>query len=75
MPVTVGLLVPMGFFFGSPFQMSLGVQAMAGLEYQIPDVPVLFYLRVGLGIDMNVVGGDFKVGFGGSGALGVMYVF
>ena len=76
MPVTVGLLVPMGFFFGSPFQMSLGVQAMAGLEYQIPDVPVLFYLRVGLGIDMNVVGGgNFKVGFGGSGALGVMYTF
>ena len=75
MPVTVGLLVPMGFTFGN-FAMHLGVQAMAGLEYMIPDVPVLFYLRVGLGVDMRIVGGDgFGLGFGGSGALGVMYVF
>ena len=76
MPVTVGLLVPMGFTFGNQFAMHLGVQAMAGLEYMIPDVPVLFYLRVGLGVDMRIVGGDgFGLGFGGSGALGVMYVF
>lgn len=74
MPVTVGLLVPMGFFFGDPFNMSLGVQVMAGLEYQIPDVPVLFYLRVGLGIDMTITN-EFSLGFGGSGALGVLYVF
>ena len=76
MPVTVGLLVPMGFTFGNQFAMHLGVQAMAGLEYMIPDVPVLFYLRVGLGVDMRIVGGDgFDLGFGASGALGVMYVF
>lgn len=77
MPVTVGLLVPMGFFFGNSFAMSLGIQAMAGLEYQIPDVPVLFYLRVGLGVDLNI--GDWPnrnfVDFSGSGALGVMYTF
>ena len=74
---TVGLLVPMGFFFGNSFAMSLGIQAMAGLEYQIPDVPVLFYLRVGLGVDLNI--GDWPnrnfVDFSGSGALGVMYTF
>ena len=76
MPVTVGLLVPMGFTFGNQFAMHLGVQAMAGLEYMIPDVPVLFYLRVGLGVDMRIVGGDgFGLGFGGSGALGDMYLF
>ncbi len=74
MPVTVGLLVPMGFFIGDPFGMTLGIEAMAGLEYQIPDVPVLFYLRLAFGVDL-VLAPQFDVGFGFSGALGVMYVF
>ena len=74
MPVTVGLWVPMGFTFGDPFAFSLDVLAHAGIEYQIPNVPVLFYLRLGLGVGMDIVP-DFKLGFSGAGALGVMYVF
>ena len=74
MPITVGLMVPMGFFFGNSFAMSLGIQAMAGLEYQIPDVPVLFYLRVGLGVNL-IIAPEFKPDVGGAGSLGVLYVF
>ena len=74
MPITVGAMVPMSFFFGNPFAMNLGVLAQVGLEYQIPDVPVLFYLRVGLGIDMALAP-NFNPGVGGAGSIGVLYVF
>ena len=78
MPITVGLWVPMAFQFGGDagFAMDLAALAQAGLEYQIPNVPVLFYLRIGLGINMDIIGPDaFHIGFGGAGALGVLYVF
>ena len=74
MPITVGLWVPMGFFIGDNFAFNLAALVHAGVEYQIPDVPVLFYLRLGLGVDMGIVP-EFKLGFGFAGALGVMYVF
>ena len=74
MPVTLGLMIPMGFFFGDPFNMNLGVVLVAGLEYQIPDVPVLFYLRVGLGVNL-LIAPEFKPDVGGAGSLGVLYVF
>lgn len=74
MPVTVGLWFPMGFGFGEQFAFSLATLVHAGIEYQIPDVPVLFYLRLGLGLGMDIAP-KFKLGFGFAGALGVMYVF
>ena len=74
MPVTVGLWVPMGFVFGDNFAFNLAALVHAGIEYQIPDVPVLFYLRLGLGVDMGIAP-KFNLGFGFAGALGVMYVF
>ena len=74
MPVTLGLMVPMSFFFGNNFAMNLGVLVHAGLEYQIPDIPLLFYLRLGLGIDMGLAP-SFDLGFGATGGIGIMYVF
>ena len=74
MPVTLGLMAPMRFFIGDNFMFNLGVLVQAGLEYQLPEVPVLFYLRVGLGVDLAIIP-SFNVDFGYSGAIGVMYVF
>ncbi len=74
MPITVGVMVPMSFRWNNPFAWDLGVLAQVGLEYQIPDVPVLFYLRVGLGANLNIAP-SFKPDVGGSGNIGVLYVF
>ena len=73
MPITVGAMVPMAFRW-NPFSWNIGVLAQAGIEYQIPDVPVLFYLRLGLGVDF-LIAPEFKARFSGAGGIGVMYVF
>ena len=54
MPVTLGLWVPMAFSFSNNFAMNVSALVQAGLEYQIPDVPVLFYLRAGLGLGIGI---------------------
>lgn len=76
MPVTVGLMAPVEMNW-NPFYLSVSALIHAGLEYQIPDVPVLFYLRLGLGAKFNISKADDAkfVDFTGSGALGVLYVF
>ena len=74
MPVTVGLMVPMGFFFGNSFSMNLGVVIQAGLEYQFPEVPILLYLRLGGGIDMKIVG-DWMLGGLFAGSIGALWMF
>ena len=74
MPVTVGVMVPMAFRWNNPFAWDIGALAQVGLEYQIPDVPVLFYLRVGLGVNFTIAP-EFKPNVGGAGGIGVLYVF
>ena len=74
MPITVGLMVPMGFFFGQNFSMNLGVVIQAGLEYQFPEVPILLYLRLGGGIDMKIVG-DWTLGGLFAGSIGALWMF
>ncbi len=74
MPVTLGLWVPMAFSFSNNFAMNVSALVQAGLEYQIPDVPVLFYLRAGLGLGIGIAS-DVTFKFTGAGALGVLYVF
>ena len=74
MPITVGLMVPMGFFFGNNFSMNLGVVIQAGLEYQFPEVPILLYLRLGGGIDMKIVG-DWTLGGLFAGSIGALWMF
>lgn len=74
MPITVGLMVPMGFFFGNSFSMNLGVVIQAGLEYQFPEVPILLYLRLGGGIDMKIVG-DWMLGGLFAGSIGALWMF
>ena len=76
MPVTVGLMAPVEMNW-NPFYLSVSALIHAGLEYQIPDVPVLFYLRLGLGAKFNIIKAEGAplVDFTGSGALGVLYVF
>ena len=76
MPITVGLMFPMGFIItDGSMDFNLGVLAQAGLEYQIPDVPIAFYLRLGVGLDMLFGSSGLEPGPGFSGAIGVMYVF
>ncbi len=75
MPITVGALIPLGFRFpDGGFGMNVGVLAAAGLEYEFPEVPVLLYLRIGLGLDMIIENG-FRLGVGYSGAIGCLYMF
>lgn len=74
MPVTLGLVVPMGFFFGDNFAMNLGVAITAGLEYEIPDVPLAFYLRLGGGIDLQVTN-QWQLGPLFTGAIGALWMF
>ena len=73
MPVTVGLMAPVEMNW-NPFYLSVSALIHAGLEYQIPDVPVLFYLRAGLGLGIGIAS-DVTFKFTGAGALGVLYVF
>ena len=73
MPVTVGLMAPVEMNW-NPFYLSVSALVQAGLEYQIPDVPVLFYLRAGLGLGIGIAS-DVTFKFTGAGALGVLYVF
>ena len=73
MPVTVGLMAPVEMNW-NPFYLSVSALVHAGLEYQIPDVPVLFYLRAGLGLGIGIAS-DVTFKFTGAGALGVLYVF
>ena len=76
MPITVGLLFPMGFIItDNNLNFNLGVQAQAGIEYQIPDVPLAFYLRLGVGLDMLFGTSGIELGPGFSGGLGILYVF
>lgn len=74
MPVTLGLMVPMGFYFGDQFRMNLGVAITAGLEYQFPEVPILLYLRLGGGIDLAVTD-NWTLGGLFTGAIGALWMF
>ncbi len=75
LPVTVGLMAPMGFFFGEQFAMNVGVLAAAGIEYTIPDVPINLYLRLGFGVDLGITNNGVEAGFGFSGGVGALWMF
>ncbi len=72
-PITVGAKVSMFGLFpyhGGSSEFYLDVLAEAGLEYQIPDYPILLYLRVGLGVGILP-----KLDIAGSGSIGCLYLF
>ena len=76
MPVTVGLMFPMGFIImDNGFDFDLGVVAQAGLEYQIPDVPLSFYLRVGVGPGFTFGTSGFEMYCAWTAGLGMLFVF
>ena len=76
MPVTVGLMFPLGFVIhDNGFDFDLGVAVQAGLEYQIPDVPLSFYLRLGVGPGFTFGSSGFHMYPAWSAALGMLYVF
>ena len=76
MPVTVGLMFPLGFVIhNNGFDFDLGVAVQAGLEYQIPDVPLSFYLRLGVGPGFTFGSSGFHMYPAWSAAIGMLYVF
>lgn len=74
MPITVGAMIPVGIFIGNTFGLNISTLVSGGLHYKIPDVPVSFYLRLGLGLRLDIMP-SFGLGFGYSGAIGVLYEF
>jgi len=54
--------------FGSTV-MAIGVNGLAGMEYQIPDTSLNIFLELGVGISLQ------PVGFGIGGAIGARYDF
>lgn len=74
MPVTVGLGAAMNFRFADQFGFDLSLVVPVGLEYQIPDVPVAFYLRLAPGISI-MENTKVDIGFGFAGYIGVLWVF
>ena len=79
MPVTVGAMLPLGFVITeNGFAFNLAAAVTAGLEYQIPDVPISFYLRLGVGPAMSISSGGVSLPplvVAVVGNIGVMYVF
>ncbi len=73
MPVTVGLLMPLGFYFGDNSSFWLGAAIYGGLEYQFPEVPILLYLRLGLGADFTIPAGAIDFLF--AGGIGALWMF
>ena len=74
MPITVGIMVPMSFRWNNPFAWDLGVLAQVGLEYQIPDFPLAFYLRLAPGVGI-VNDSKFNVDFDFAAYIGVLWMF
>ncbi len=74
MPITVGLGAAMNFRFADQFGFDLSIVVPVGLEYQIPDVPIAFYLRLapGLAIMENT---NINLNFGFAGYIGVLWMF
>ena len=74
MPVTLGLWVPMAFSFSNNFAMNVSALVQAGLEYQIPDFPLAFYLRLAPGVGI-VNDSKFNVDFDFAAYIGVLWMF
>jgi hypothetical protein len=69
--VNVGGLIPVGV--GS-YGVDLGILATAGLSYDFKDIPLTMYARTGLGVVL-LFSDPVKVNFGGSGAIGAIWLF
>lgn len=74
MPLTVGLMVPLGFGFGDDFIFNLSVLAQVGVQYKLPKYPWSFYARLGLGLGLDIAP-DFDLFFSGAGSIGALYHF
>lgn len=74
MPLTVGLGAAMNFRFQEQFGFDLSIVVPVGIEYELPGVPLEFYLRLapGLRIMQNTA---VDIGFGFAGYLGVLWMF
>ena len=78
MPVTVGFMIPVGFVISEGnggFNVNLGVVVLAGLEYEIPTVPLEFYLKAGVGPGFKFGGSGFDMYPAWSAGLGILYKF
>ena len=74
MPVTVGLGATMGFRLADQFGFDLSIVVPVGLEYQIPDLPLSFYLRLAPGIRL-FENSNFNINFGFAAYIGALWVF
>ena len=74
MPITVGLGAKTKFDIGKDFKFDLSLVVPVGLEYQIPDFPLSFYLRLGPGMSI-IENTKLDIGFDFVGYLGVLWVF
>ena len=74
MPVTLGLGAKMNFRFEDNFGFDLALVVPVGLEYQIPDVPVAFYVRLAPGISI-MENTQININFAFAGYIGVLWMF
>lgn len=74
MPLTVGLGAAMTFRFADSFGFDLDLVVPVGIEYEIPDFPLAFYLRLAPGISL-LDNTNFNINFGFAGYIGVLWVF
>ncbi len=74
MPVTLGLGAKMNFRFEDNFGFDLALVVPVGLEYQIPDVPVAFYVRLAPGISI-MENTQVNINFAFAGYIGVLWMF
>ncbi len=73
-PVTVGLGAKMNFRFEDPFGFDLAFVVPVGIEYQIPDVPILLYFRLGPGISI-LERSQIDIGFDFVAFVGALWMF
>lgn len=74
MPITVGLGAKMNFKFADSFGFDLSLVVPVGLEYQIPDLPLAFYLRLGPGISI-MQNTNVNINFDFVGYIGALWMF
>lgn len=74
-PVTVGLGANGSFYFGDTSAISIAALVPVGIEYTFDGAPITVYLRLAPGLSFNIVGSDFKLGFGFAGYLGALWNF
>ncbi len=74
MPLTLGLGATMALDIKKDVDFDLGLVVPVGIEYQIPDFPLAFYLRLAPGVGI-VNDSKFNVDFDFAAYIGVLWMF